>query len=122
MNEPVEIERRRPFREADIRRRFFEQGGCCDRCPADIAGGFIADHRVPRALGGKTTYANLSLLCAACDKLKTGGQGDIHKIAKAVRVARKHDPLTRPRPKQPLKGRGFDKRLRRHMDGSTSER
>jgi 5-methylcytosine-specific restriction endonuclease McrA len=125
MNEPVEIEARRPFRQRDIQRRFYEQGGCCALCPADIAGGFIADHRVPRALGGKTNYANLSLLCLACDSAKTFGHGqtgDIQRIAKAKRTARKHDPLTRPKTKQPLRSRGFDKRLHHHMDGTTSER
>jgi 5-methylcytosine-specific restriction endonuclease McrA len=124
MNDPVEIERRRQFKGRDIHERYREQGGVCALCPASIQGiVFICDHRVPRALGGKTTKANLDLLCPACNDAKTFGEGgDIHQIAKAKRTALKYDPATRPKPKQPLRSRGFDKRLHHHMDGTTSER
>jgi 5-methylcytosine-specific restriction endonuclease McrA len=119
VNEPVEIEKRRPFRQVDIERAFFEQGGCCALCPAELTR-YIADHRVPRAMGGKTTYANLQLICAGCAAEKD--PADISDIARAKRIARKNDPLTRPRPKRPMKGQGFDKRFHQHMDGTRSRR
>lgn len=118
MNEPVEIEKRRPFRPVDIQAVYFEQGGACALCPADIGGGFIADHRVPRALGGRTNRHNLQLLCLACNERKTGGRGgDISQIARAVRIARKSDPATRPQPKRPLRSKGFDRSVRRSLGG-----
>lgn len=116
MNEPVEIEKRRPFRQIDIERAFFEQGGCCALCPAPLDR-YIADHRVPRAMGGKTNYANCQLLCLDCNALKTFGGGDISRIAKAKRQG-----APRKIAKRPMKGRGFSTKLRRHLDGTTSER
>ena len=115
MNEPVEIERRRRFLQRDINAAYVNQDERCALCPASIVEGFIADHRVPRAMGGKTTYANLQLICAACAAKKD--PDDISRIAKAKRQGAPRKPS-----KHPLKGRGFDKRLRRHMDGTTSRR
>jgi 5-methylcytosine-specific restriction endonuclease McrA len=114
MREPVEIEKRRPFRPVDIQRAYYEQGGCCALCPAEI-GRYIADHRVPRAMGGKTTYANLQLICVACAAKKD--PDDISRIAKAKRQG-----APRKVSKRPMKGRGFDKRFHHHFDGTKSER
>jgi 5-methylcytosine-specific restriction endonuclease McrA len=116
VNEPVEIERRHRFKARDIAARFHEQGGVCALCPAPLER-FIADHRVPRAMGGKTNYANCQLLCLDCNALKTFGGGDISRIAKAKRQG-----APRKIAKRPMKGRGFSTKLRRHLDGTTSER
>lgn len=121
--EPVAVERRKPFRARDIQAAYFDQGGLCALCPNSIGRIYVADHRVPRALGGKTCRANLQLLCEACNAAKTNGKrGDIANVAKAVRLDRASDPATRPKPKRPLKGRGFDRRFHNHMDGTKSER
>ena len=123
MTERPEVEKRRRFRPADIQARYLEQGGCCALCPLEIGERFIADHRVPRALGGKTNKANLDLICVACDLEKTFGKGgDISRIAKTNRLIRKSDPATRRQSKRPLRSRGFDKRMHHHMDGTRSER
>lgn len=120
MNEPVEIEKRHPFRPADVMARYHQQDGVCALCPNPIDKRFIKDHRVPRAMGGKTNYANLQLICEVCAAGKD--PADISDIARAKRLALKADPATRPKSKRPLQGRGFDKTLRRGLDGTTSER
>jgi hypothetical protein len=122
--ERVEIERRRPFRQADIEARYAEQGGLCGLCRTPLGKVFIADHRVPRAMGGPTTLANLDLICPdPCNKLKTHGKGgDIAMVAKAKRIERKADPATRPVPKRKIKGRGFRKDVRQRMDGRIEPR
>jgi 5-methylcytosine-specific restriction endonuclease McrA len=114
MAEPVEIEKRRRFKQRDVLQRYADQDGCCALCPAELTD-FIADHRVPRAMGGKTTYANLQLICAACAAKKD--PADISRIAKAKRQG-----APRKVSKRPMKGRGFDKRFHHHFDGTKSER
>jgi hypothetical protein len=122
--EEVTVEKRRPFRKADIAARYAEQGGRCALCPASIEGGFIADHRAPRALGGLTVLKNLDLICEPCNARKTNGKrGDIAIIAKCERVRIKSDPqLRKARIKRPLKSRGFSTTLRRRFDGTVERR
>lgn len=100
------------------------QGGRCALCPATLSGRFVRDHRVPRALGGKTNRANLQLLCEPCDARKTAGSGgDIAKAAKADRLIRKADPVTRRVSRRPLKGRAFYKgSKRRKLSGEVVDR
>jgi 5-methylcytosine-specific restriction endonuclease McrA len=114
VNEPVKIEKRRRFRQADVVERYRLQDGVCDLCPAELTT-FICDHRVPRAMGGKTNLANLSLVCEACAAKKD--PADISRIAKAKRQG-----APRKVAKRPMKGRGFDKRVHHHMDGTKSPR
>jgi 5-methylcytosine-specific restriction endonuclease McrA len=115
MREPVEIEERHPFRQADVLVRYHDQDGVCALCPASIAERFIKDHRVPRAMGGKTNLANLQLICLDCAATKD--PADISAVAKAKRQGAGPKVSRRPMPKRP-----FQKNLRRHLDGTTSER
>lgn len=121
--EKVAVEKRRAFRQSDVDARYAEQGGLCALCPTALENIFIADHRVPRGMGGATDFANLSLICIPCNKAKTHGKGgDIAMVAKAKRIERKADPKTRPTSRRPLRSRGFDKRLSKGFDGKVRPR
>lgn len=100
---PVEVEERHAFKESDVKRRLADQGGCCALCPAELGASFIRDHRIPRAIGGPTTYANLDLLCTDCNAVKT--RADRKAIAKAERLART-ERGERPA-KQSIRSAGF---------------
>ena len=70
------------WKEAYFRLYFdHQQGGyVCPGCQGVFRGpdGFsklAADHRVDYALGGKTTWVNMQLLCTACHSKKTSGVG-----------------------------------------------
>jgi len=70
----------------------------------------ILEHLVPHELGGSSEEENLRWVHRGCASTKTNGSkatsagGDIHKIAKAKRLATKHS-----QPNQPgtMKSRGF---------------
>ncbi len=70
----------------------------------------ILEHLVPHELGGASDETNLRWVHKECAAKKTNGNkatvagGDIHKIAKAKRLATKHS-----QPNQPgtMKSRGF---------------
>jgi hypothetical protein len=85
------------------------------RCPlcADTLAAMddrILEHIVPHELGGASDETNLRWVHKECAAKKTNGNkatvagGDIHKIAKAKRLATKHS-----QPNQPgtMKSRGF---------------
>lgn len=100
------------------------QGGLCAVWGCTSEGPFDADHSTPNALlAGKPDQ----LLCRACHRAKT--KRDVASIAKVKRIANKrtqHDkrklrgPLIRSARK--LVSRGFDKLLRKKMDGSVEPR
>lgn len=82
-------------------------------------GPFHADHIVPVALGGGSGGGQIQRLCVPCHKSKT--RNDIRMIRKADRQRKAHLGLkTRKGPK--LRGRGFDKSLRKRMDGTVERR
>ena len=59
---------------ADARRAVFERdGGHCVEC--DSTFDLQYDHILPVALGGATTVDNLQLLCADCNRRKSGSLG-----------------------------------------------
>ena len=70
----------------------------------------ILEHMVPHEFGGASDLTNLRWVHKECAAKKTNGRkstvadGDIHKIAKAKRLATKHS-----QPNQPgtMKSRGF---------------
>lgn len=70
----------------------------------------ILEHMVPHELGGASDETNLRWVHKECAAKKTNGSkatsagGDIHKIAKAKRLATKH---SQPKPPGTMKSRGF---------------
>jgi 5-methylcytosine-specific restriction endonuclease McrA len=111
--EAVDVEPRKAFKMADVVAAYGEQGGRCAVCGAPLAT-FTRDHRVPRALGGRTDRANLQLICPGCDHAKTHGAGDISRVAKAKRQAKMMEPSAPgSMPSRPFpKGRGFKRRTK----------
>jgi 5-methylcytosine-specific restriction endonuclease McrA len=91
-------------------RIFQDHHGVCDIC-----GGFIdgirdpwdLDHRIPLALGGEDTDANLRPVHARCHRgAGSKTSADVAQIAKAKRVERKH--MGAHRPKAKIAYRKFD--------------
>ena len=89
----------------------------CQACGGP--GPFEADHSTPHALGGGNGADNLQNLCIPCHRAKT--RHDVKAIAKVKRIVRKQAGTWRPNRKR-IRSRGFDKRLRRRMDGSVVRR
>jgi 5-methylcytosine-specific restriction endonuclease McrA len=99
----------------------------CPLCwyPLTAIDDLILEHMVPHELGGASDITNLRWVHKECAGKKTNGNkatvagGDIHKIAKAKRLATKHS-----QPNQPgtIKSRGFDKTLRKKFNGQVEKR
>ncbi len=91
-----------------------QAGGCitCFLCgmPLYLGEPRILEHVVPHELGGSSETENLQWVHKECAAKKTNGNkatvagGDIHKIAKAKRLATKH---SQPNPPGTIKSRGF---------------
>lgn len=99
-------------------------GNACAWCRG--GGPLDLDHKVPVALGGVNNPDNLWPLCKDCHRQKTTGRtigeklsSDVYGIAKAKRVAKKWNA---PRPEGSIKSRGFDKTLRKKMNGTVERR
>lgn len=91
-------------------------GGNCEKCRAKIAGRRPEyDHILADAMGGEPTLNNCQVLCSKCHRLKTSGE-DVPRIAKTKRTKRKTINAW-PRPRTPLRSRGFEKRT--EMDPDT---
>ena len=108
-----------PNRKARIWAR---EGGICWYCgvSVDLDGqGVIYDHRDPLWISGKDDDANLFPIHAApCNRLKTSK--DLKAIAKVRRLlkkAQKKPPGPTRSPKRRIKSRGFDKTVKRRLDG-----
>lgn len=68
---------------------FQRANGKCEVCGLVLqTGKFRYDHRLPCALGGDNSLANLVVQCLACDKPKTAD--DVRRIRKADRQKRAH--------------------------------
>jgi 5-methylcytosine-specific restriction endonuclease McrA len=63
------------------------------------------DHKIPAALGGDNSLTNCAVLCIPCHDAKTR-KIDVPMIAKAKRVADKHNGIKRP---STLRSQGFRK-------------
>lgn len=114
------------------------QGGTvpCYRCkkPLDPAGIINREHIVPLALGGSDDITNYAYSHGECHRVVTFGNkatvadGDIHKIAKAKRLAKAraaHEAILSGKAEKPagkIKSRGFDKTLRKKMNGQVEKR
>lgn len=100
-----------------------EGGIKCPLCtfPLTADNARILEHMVPVKLGGGNTVDNLRWVHKACADRKTNGNaataadGDLHKIAKAKRLAKAqevHEAVlagTHKRPPSRIKSRGFAK-------------
>lgn len=75
------------------------------------------DHVIPLALGGLNAPDNWAALCGRCHRAKT--VEDLRTIAKAKRQRRFHET---GRSRAPLKFGGFNKRLKRHLNGAVTTR
>lgn len=87
----------------------------------------VLEHLVPHELGGSSESENLRWVHEACARRKTNGRGDLHKIAKAKRLAtarEAHEAVLAGAPKTPgkIKSRGFDRTFRRKLNGKTERR
>lgn len=96
-------------RRMSTRRRaaiFAAAGGVCHICGGRIDGtreAWEADHVIPLEIGGDDSDGNLAPAHVKCHRAKTA-EADIPAIAKARRVAAKHDgTYHRPRRRSGLK-------------------
>jgi len=91
------------------------QGGQCCVPGCTETRGLIGEHSTPSAwIGGKPDQ----LMCPAHHALKT--PLDIKKIAKVKRILKRLTGARRARKK--ITNRGFDKRLRKKLDGTVEAR
>lgn len=90
--EPVEIGERPKPTKAQKTAAWNRENGLCVLCgkPVPPAGPDVEwDHRIPRALSGDDTTANLFAVHVRCHAKKTGGRaGDIAQSAKAKRQSK----------------------------------
>lgn len=74
------------------------------------------DHSIPLAIGGKHEAANIYCLCPDCHANKT--RADVAVIAKSKRQGGEKGQYARRKKNGPqLKSRGFDKSVKRKMNG-----
>jgi hypothetical protein len=83
------------------------------------------DHVIPLAMGGLNNLDNWAALCASCHRSKT--KTDLRRIAKAKRQRRFHETgrsrkLKASRPFGGALRQGFNKAMRRHLNGVVSPR
>lgn len=106
---------------ADVKRAVKERSGGKCEYPDCTEPGAELDHTVPVAIGGQSTLHNCVLLCRNHHVQKT--RLDIRLIAKGRRIRAKHfsvpaEDAAKNGPKNGrLKSRGFDKSLRKKMNG-----
>jgi hypothetical protein len=98
------------------------QDGICPLCNCELSGAIEWDHRLPIGLGGADEIENIQAVHADCHlHLKT--KADVKRIAKAKRQAGETGQWARrKRNGSKLQGRGFDKALRKKLDGTIEAR
>ncbi len=113
---------RKRFSAKQVRKIIARQGGLCATCGAafdlDRGDRVEIDHAVPVALDGSNEAENVQALCPGCHREKT--RGDITRIAKAKRVAAKHDGTYRPA-RHPVPG-SRRTRLKKALNGAVIDR
>lgn len=117
----VELDPVRCFTERQKAVIFETTRGRCELCGAKIRGTWIAGHIIPHSLGGKTVISNGRVECMEC-AVHTH-EADTSTAAKCKRLM----GLTGQRARREkhgskLKSRGFDKTLRKRMNGKTERR
>ena len=93
-------------------RQCYARSIICQLCDdwLDVDHARILEHLVPHELAGSSDAENLRWVHKECAAKKTNGNkatvadGDIHKIAKAKRLLKKH---SNPTPEGSIKSRGF---------------
>jgi 5-methylcytosine-specific restriction endonuclease McrA len=120
VRDPVEIHKRKTFSKKERARLFALYDGICYLSGAKIVPGdaWDVEHVIPLALGGTNDDDNLRL--ALCDPHKAKTKADVSSIAKAKRLEKKADPLTR-KPSR-MQSRGFQTNLTKRFDGSVVPR
>jgi 5-methylcytosine-specific restriction endonuclease McrA len=90
-----------------------QQQGKCQKCDARLQRGKVRDeHLHALHLGGGNELTNRALWCLDCTKPKD--KTDKAAIAKGKRLRKE----TCVGPKRPIRSRGFDKSVRRKMNGT----
>ena len=113
--EKIEATPRKAFTQKQRAEAFLRAGGRCELCANKLTGTWELDHRVSLWMGGAHEPDNWQCLCVACHRnAKT--PADATARAKVKRLEKKADPVTR-KPSR-MQSRGFDKSLRRKMNGT----
>lgn len=120
MSEKVTIHKRKKFSQKERERLLVLNGFRCYLSGIEIKPGdaFEIEHVIPLALGGTNDDDNLRL--ALCDPHKAKTKADVGSIAKAKRLEKKADPLTR-KPSR-MQSRGFQTNLTKRFDGTVVPR
>ena len=115
----VETEPRRKLRAWEVAQLMQDQRGFCAACRSKLyVGEFDADHVIPLSCGGTNALTNFQLLCKGCHNAKSRGE-DIPAAAKIKRQAGITGQAARREKNGPqIKSRGFDKTIRKRMDGT----
>jgi 5-methylcytosine-specific restriction endonuclease McrA len=118
-------EKRRPLTRAQIAEITLRQLGKCARCSErlDFAtkGAVIDEHLHPLADGGTNETDNRAFYCKPCAKPKTAKEA--RDRGKSKRIAEGRTQADRRAQRGPtIKSRGFDRTLKRRMDGTVTRR
>ncbi len=117
--EAVEATPRKAFTKKQRAEAFLRAGGRCELCEVKLSGRFDIDHILALHHGGLHEPANWRVVCVECHRDKT--KSDVKASAKIRRLQAKHDPDRERKPSR-LKGRGFNKVLRKKMNGTVERR
>ncbi len=120
---PIDLDPQRCFTRRQKAEMILRSRGLCDLCGDKIKAGvqWVAGHIIAHGLGGRTTLDNAQVECSGCSK---GTQkSDAGICAKADRQAtRTGQQARRKRNGSRLQSRGFDKSLKRKLNGKTERR
>jgi len=119
------MEKRKPLTRAQIAEITLRQLGKCARCSErlDFAtkGAVIDEHLHPLADGGTNETDNRAFYCKPCAKPKTAKEA--RDRGKSKRIAEGRTQADRRAQRGPqIKSRGFDRTLKRRMDGTVTRR
>lgn len=120
--EKVDATPRRAFTPKQRAEAFLACGGRCYLCGQKIDGEYQVDHRLALHHGGKHELSNWFCVHIPCHRDKT--KTDAKASGKLRRAAKKFGVDFDPEAKKPsrLQGRGFDKSLRKKMNGTVEKR
>jgi 5-methylcytosine-specific restriction endonuclease McrA len=106
-------EKRKGFSARDVAAVFIKYEARCAKCREKVSlGKYAIDHIQALDHLGAHTLDNWQLLCTPCHARKT--VSDVKASAKGRRLRGE----TRVGPKQPIRSRGFNKNIRRKMNGT----
>ena len=117
---PLEATQRKSMTPAKRRAVIERAGVCCEHPGCTMSQSLEIDHIIPLELGGADHPDNCQALCYWHHKEKT--KADIKRIAKARRLRKKENPLERTPPKRKIQSKGFNKRLKRGLNGEVVPR